>query len=101
MFVHTIKNVFRASDPSQSFPFTITGTAKAFGGSIYMPGANTARLDFSIDGGATWIGPGVSLTVTTAGFFSWPGGAYLTFPLARVQAVSYGTVTNCLVFVPE
>jgi hypothetical protein len=99
MLGHVQKKVFQAATPNTSAAFTLPGDSKAFGGSVYMPGATAAKLEFSIDGGATWIGPAAALTTTASGFFSW-SGAYFTMPYARVVATA-GTATDCRVYVVE
>lgn len=93
------KIVFDSASANTSKPFNISGDTKAFGGSVYMPGATAAKLEFSIDGGANWVGPAVALTKAADGFFSWTG-AYFTMGWARVVATA-GTATDCRVFVVE
>lgn len=99
MLGHVAKNIFQAASVNTSAPFKVSGDAKAYGGSVYMPGATAARLEFSFDGGATWVNTGVALTTPAAGFFGWTG-TYVAYPLARVFATA-GTATNCIVFTPE
>ena len=103
MLGHIQKEVFDADNVNTSKPFRISGDAKVWGGSVYMPGATAAKLEFSINGAAaspSWIGPAVALTKAADGFFSWSGSAYFTMPWARVVATA-GTATNCLVYVVE
>lgn len=99
MLGHVAKTIFQSGSVNTSAPFKVSGDAKAYGGSVYMPGATAAKLEFSFDGGATWTGPAVTLTTTASGFFGWTG-SYITYPLARVVATA-GTATNCIVFTPE
>lgn len=99
MLGHVQKIVFQAATPNTSAGFILPGDSKAFGGSVYMPGATAAKLEYSIDNGATWIGPAAALTVAAPGFFTW-APSYFTMPHARVVATA-GTATDCRVYVVE
>lgn len=96
MLGHLTKDVFDSAAVNTSKPFHISGDTKAFGGSIYMPGATAAKLEFSFDGGATWTGHATALTKAADGFFGFTA-AYVLYPLARVVATA-GTSTACKVF---
>jgi len=99
MLGHVTKDIFQAASVNTSAPFTISGDAKSYGGSVYMPGATAVKLEFSFDGGTTWVGHATALTAPAAGFFGW-SGSYVTYPLARVVATA-GTATACKVFTPQ
>lgn len=99
MLGHVQKIVFQSATPNTSEAFSVSGDSKAFGGSVYMPGATAAKLEYSIDGGATWAGPAVALTVAAAGYFTW-SGSYFTMPYARVVATA-GTATDCRVYIVQ
>jgi hypothetical protein len=99
MFGHVTRDVFDSTNVNTSKAFSISGDAKAFGGSIYAPGATSARLDFSFDGGTTWVSHNYLLATPATGFFTW-SGSYPTYPLARFVATA-GTTTACKICTPE
>ena len=99
MLGHIQKILFDAANVNISKPFRISGDTKAWGGSVYMPGATAAKLEFSIDGASdspNWVGPGTALTKAADGFFSWTG-SYFTMTWARVVATA-GPATDCRVY---
>lgn len=99
MLGHVTKDIFQSATPNTSAAFKVSGDAKVGCGSIYAPGATAGKLEFSFDGGATWVGHATALTTPAAGFFGWTN-AYITYPLARFVATA-GTATSCRVFTPE
>lgn len=99
MLGHVRKDVFDADSVNTSKPFKLSGDSKVGCGSVYAPGATAGKLEFSFDGGATWVGHATALTVPAAGFFGWTS-AYVTYPLARFVATA-GTATACSVYTAE
>lgn len=99
MLGHVRYDIFQAATPNTSKSFRVSGDAKAFGGSVYAPGATAAKLQFSFDGGTNWVDHATALTAPASGFFAW-SASYVTYPLARV-AVTAGTATQMQVYIPE